>query len=225
MLIKNPQCTSSSQRECEYIRSYVLNTLRSDTRINLLGFTESEAVKSEIELQKDEDFLEGKVADAWYSSDTDWYFSYRYVSSAKSFVSQIFDAQTNTLLDEERISIQLGFLSVIQDQKDELIQCIQRLLARQFPSFIPVIKSLNSSKTKVRELLIAGGTNHGIHVGQQLFIHAPETDSTDKATAHLATVEVWMVEGENFSRCFVTDGAKALFQALAQQQSLQVIIP
>jgi hypothetical protein len=225
VVVQDLKCFSDSQSECQNIRSDVMNTLRSDDRLQLMGSSDKEALQSEIELQKNEDFLEGYVVDAWYSSETDWLLTYHYSSRTKTFIARIFDAKTQTLIDEEQIIIQLGLLGTIQGRQEKLIQSIQRLIARQFPSPIPIIKTLNSSKTKVREILIAGGTNQGIYTGQKLIIKATTATPSLTETPVLAELEVWMVESENFSRCFVTDGGKALFEALAEGQSLQVLIP
>jgi hypothetical protein len=225
VVVQDLKCYSDSQSECQNIRTSVMNTLRSDDRLQLISSSETAAIQAEIELQKNEDFLEGYVVDAWYSSETDWLITYRYSNRTKTFIIRLYDAQSQNLIDEEQFRIQLGLLGSSQDREEEITKGVQRLLARQFPSPIPIIKTLNSSKTKVREILIAGGTNHGLYTGQKLIIKAAAENPSTTGLPILAELEVWMVESENFSRCFVTDGGKALFTALEEGQALQVFIP
>lgn len=213
---------SGGNSECRRVQEYLLQTVRSDSRMQISGQSEIQAIQTEIELQKDEDFLEGSSVDALLSTEVDWRISATYRNRSRTLTVSIYDANTQQLIDQESTQIELGFMGVVSDREDELKEGIQRLFARQFQQAIYVLKALRGSSNKAREVLVAGGTEQALFPTQVLYIRTENADLTAGAVVGRLLVE--LVESKNFSRCSVTKGGKAIQTALNSGQRLLVTL-
>ncbi|MEM1216997.1 MAG: hypothetical protein AAGJ82_14985 [Bacteroidota bacterium] len=206
----------------EDLAEIITKELRTDQRVVLREATnEPNAAQQEIDLQKQEDFLEGEVTEVAGTDELSvpqtlaLTTSYRRKTGIITF--ELHQEGNSAVIARQQLRLETGIFKTIRRQKGIILIGLRRLLAQYFSITVPVVKQLEGNEKRARTLLVAGGAAQGFYFGQALYVFPKDTP--DQA---IGTLEILQVEGERFSKCDVKKGSKAIAAALAAGEELLV---
>lgn len=201
--------------DCNAIKTMLMDALHEDSRVQLVVPEIVPAVEAERELQKDEDFLEGYVVEQWNQQGAEYFLTGQVRTGDQQLVLRIHRASDRALVASHVQSFKVGLLAPPSEQRSLVLRGLQLLLTDFFSTKIPIVKVLSGSN-KARRVLVAGGNSQGFRVHQELEVRIQGT--------RVGSVVVEEVEGNQFSRCRVISGGRAIAEALNTGQQIEVEI-
>lgn len=220
--------TGADASDCQQLQDAVMAALYADARVQLIAHSEQEAVATERDLQRDEDFMEGYVVDQWAVQGVE-YFLTGYISIGQQKLNLTFLRATDQRpVIQEELSFNAGLWSSADDRKALALTGLQRMLTKLFPAEIPLVKVLSGSKSKARTILIAGGTKQGFRRHQELAVKTTIVENNQgeirSRSVRIASIVVEEVESEHFSRCVIMSGGREIQEALDNGQEVFIEI-
>lgn len=212
--IKYFRCIGARVDDCASLNQIVNETIRGDQRFRIVtNNSETIAAQAELELQRQEDFLEGEVTEEEGTQEIApeivWQVKGNYRHRTGIVTFQLFQEGATVPIASQQVRLETGLLKTVAQQKEYVVIGLKRLLAQQFSVSVPVVKVLEGSKNKARVVLIAGGSDQGFYPDLTLSIY--HKDTPNQVIGRLEVIEV---EGGRFSQCQVLKGGREITQAL-----------
>ncbi len=218
--------TDVAREEYRQVQQYVMEVFLENNRFVLLDRSQLAPLDQERELQRDEDFLEGYVVEQFSAVGADYLLSGRISRRSHELTLSLFTIGDQALIGQQSIPLRVGWLSDFQSTRRAVQDGTRQFIASYFPSEIPVIRVLKGNG-RAREVLIAGGQNHGLRNRLTLSVKVEELEEVNgeeiPRLITIAEIKVEEVENENFSRCSVRSGGRALYEYLELDRRLIAI--
>jgi hypothetical protein len=201
---------SQIHRKIASFQARVTEVFSTDSRFVVVDRKSSALISKERDLQKMEDFLDGYVVEQGKSIGAEYLVSGEFNATEIILTLSLYDVGKGAIVSTEVIDMRDHLFGVFDNVGPPVKNGTRRMIEREFPLLMSVVKILESKKDKAKLLLIAGGLNRGIKNGQLLDIKISEilevegVKNTYYKTVGLAVVE--KIEGPNFSVVYVDDG-------------------
>lgn len=181
----------------------------------------TDLIKKELELQKTEAFMDGKVVEQGKAVGAEYIARSWYQAKEGKFIIKIIEvASGNTIETDE---YKMDFFAA--NYKKHLRKMVYRLSNRWLSgSKITVLRSLEDKSDATQRVLLAGGTAKGLKVGMQLEVFIITTEEVDGEQMErfepVGKIKVDRIENANFSNARVRSGEKEIFKLFAAKQKV-----
>lgn len=233
------------------IEDFVTNKFVSTKKFDILDRASLSDLKSEKELQKSEDFIDGKVIEQSKTLGADYLVGI-YISSLDltqsgttsytygckmTFSIKVLDIASSQIIATETFSSTAGqgLLNFISSTDDAVEKCLTTI-SPKVDVFIKSNFAVKASIANIEEsdasgaaskILISAGSSNGVSVGDNFKVmEAIEMEVDGKKMIRkkeVGTVQVLSIEDENFSVCTVTKGGADIAKKKTEGKKLQVI--
>lgn len=233
------------------IEDFVTNKFVNTKKFDILDRASLNDLKSEKELQKSEDFIDGKVIEQSKTLGADYLVgiyistldltksgttSYTY-GCKMTFSLKVLDIATSQIITTETFSSSAGqgLLSFINTPDDAVEKCLTNISAK-VEDFIKANFPIKASIANIEEsdangaaskVLISAGSSNGVSVGDNFkVLEAIEMEVDGKKMIRkkeVGTLQIISIEDENFSVCLVTKGGADIAKKKTEGKKLQVI--
>lgn len=212
--------------DCRTLQDAVSSALNSDVRVQLITQTEQAAVEAERELQRSEDFMEGYVVEQWMAQGVEYFLTGSISPTQQRLVLSLHRGYDQNLMIRKELTFTPAAWSQPGERRRLVLTALQQVLTELFPADVPLVKVINGSKRKARTVLIAGGSKQRLQRHQELLVKTTVIDDDGEQVRSraitIASIVVEEVENENFSRCVIMSGGRAVQEALDKGQEVFV---
>ena len=195
----------------------IVNTFLSFGAFSVVNREHSDLIEKELERQKSESFIDGKVVEQGKGIGAEYLIKGRYNRQSKTM---------------ELLAIEVGSENIYarQEQKVDFdapskyflrqVNKLSTMLANQLieNDKITVVRSLLDKGKETKKVLIAGGESKGLIKGQKIQIFVIEAIILEEGKLErfstIGTGKIEEVENENFSKVKINVGGKNIFKAL-----------
>jgi hypothetical protein len=232
------------------IEDFVTDKFVTMKKFDIVDRASMQDLKSEKELQKTEDFIDGKVIEQSKTLGADYlvgiYISTMDITKSTgttsgygskiTFSLKILDIATSQVIATETFSASSGqllsFMSTPGAAIDKTLGNMSAKLETFINSNFPAKASIADiekfdEEGKAYNVLISAGSSSGVSVGDNFMVmESVEIDVDGKKMTRkkeIASLQVISVEDENFSVCAVTGGGRNIAKKKAEGKKLQVI--
>ena len=211
-------------RKIASFQKIVTEVFNTDGRFLVVDRKSSSLINKERELQKMEDFLDGYVVEQGKAIGADYLVSGEFDAISTTLTLSVYSIAKGAIVSNHAIDMEDHLFGVFDQVRAPVQNGTRILIEKEFPLLITVVKILESKKDKAKLLLIAGGLNRGIKVGNLMNIKVQQNLSVDGVenkyyeTIGLAVVE--KVEGANFSVVYVDEGKEEVKSYFDKGQKL-----
>jgi hypothetical protein len=215
-----------SSTDCRSLQNAVSSALNKDARVQLITHTEQDAVEAERELQRQEDFMEGYVVEQWMARGVEYFLTGSISSAQQRLVLNLHRSYDQNLMISKELTSTSAAWSQAGERRRLVLTALQQVLTELFPADVPLVKVIAGSKSKARTILIAGGSKQHLQRHQELVVKTTVIDNDGEnvrsRSVTIASIVVEEVENENFSRCVIMSGGRAVQEALDKGQEVFV---
>lgn len=174
-------------------------------------------VEEERERQKSEAFLDGYTIAQGKSEGIDYLLKPKYVASDKSIFVRVFDVSTGVIFCEARTAIKPSRVGSSKT-KEYVTLLIEQLNNNCFGIAYPVVRATKENRRKVKEILVAAGSNHKMEKHSLLEIIEMKEEQIGnevlKRPVVIGECRVLEVQGTDFCIAKVTEGKRIIKSAL-----------
>ncbi len=203
--------------------SFVVETIVADQRFVVVERQNFDAIYSERELQKSEDFIEGYIVQQGGNIGAD-YLIFGDLDPFNLVLSlSLFSVSDQKTIEKKNIDL----IPILEDNllpKNVITPATQEMLFQHFPPKILVVEELDGNSKKVKLALVSGGSKYGLRKGQLLEVKIKtEIEVDGEKLERLETVSLLSikeVENDNFSKCEVEDGGDRLKSKMQSSEKL-----
>lgn len=212
----------------------VVQVVTNTKRFIVVDRTSYDKVKEELEFQKTEAFLDSKntvkqdvalaahymiighlVKMNIYSMKNPDGSVNGYKASA-SFTLKVNDVETGMVTEATAFQTSVSPLAMSKEQAvNQALQSVEEPLnnyfSKTFPVYAKVLRIQESKKNSAQKVLIDGGTNQGIKVGDMLTVETIEMIGGKPYPTEIGLLKVEKSSGADFSECSVEKGGKEIF--------------
>lgn len=204
--------TNEYKNAVESSKIYVIERFIQDSRFEIVERSKLNLVKSELELQKSENFMDGYVVDQDKSIGADYLLYGIFNPDNKELTLSLFSVTDNNVKANQVIPIKKTFWG-IEKYKENIQDATSQLIDKEFPVLIPMIEILDGD-SKAKEVLVAGGSKNGFN-NHDLVVFYYESfkivkQDTFNRQITIASGKIEEVENENFSRIKIKKGKKEI---------------
>lgn len=221
------------------ITERVVDVLINSKRFQVVDRTTVGSIKSELEFQKTENFIDSKsttqqgvmlAADFMVTGKigainvarvmnvdgtvggykASLNFTLKIVETASSLSTEAHSFESRG--GEKSLSPEKAVAAALNTIQPQLVE----YFTANFPVNVKIVKILASRKESAATVLVAGGTSMGLHEGDKLTVQKIELLDDKPYPTDIGEIKVTKVAGENFSECDVSKGGpqvQALFTA------------
>lgn len=221
------------------ITERVVDVLINSKRFQVVDRTTVGSIKSELEFQKSENFIDSKsttqqgvmvAADFMVTGKigainvarvmnvdgsvggykASLNFTLKIVETASSLSNEAHSFESRGA--EKSLSPEKAVAAALNTIQPQLVE----YFAANFPVNVKIVKILAFKKESAVTVLVAGGTSMGLHEGDKLTVQKVELLEGKPYPTDIGEIKVTKVAGENFSECDVSKGGpqvQALFTA------------
>ncbi|MFN0212674.1 MAG: hypothetical protein ACKVT2_00340 [Saprospiraceae bacterium] len=181
----------------------------------------SQLVQQELELQKTEAFMDGKVVEQGKAIGAEFIAKGYYHSKESKFVLKIVDVSTGNTVETDEYK--MDFFAA--NYRKHLRKMVYRLANRWLSgSKITVMRSLEDKGESTQRVLLAGGSGKGLKVGTMLEVFTIEIEEVEGESlerfAPIGKMKVDKVENANFANAKIRSGEKEVFKHFAANKKL-----
>ncbi len=178
-------------------------------------------VQQELELQKSEAFMDGKVVEQGKAIGAEFIAKGYYLSKEGKFILKIVDVSTGNTVETDEYK--MDFFAA--NYRKNLRKMVYRLANRWLSGAkITVMRSLEDKGESTQRVLLAGGSGKGLKVGTQLEVFTIEIETVEgealERFAALGKMKVDRIENTNFANAKLRSGEKEVFKAFAANKKL-----
>lgn len=211
------------ERDYNYVRSaetYVTQALLKDGRFQIVDRTDLNLIFNELELQKNENFLDGYTVEQGKSIGSDYLFKAQYFPGDRMLQLNMYSVVDGNIVGSDNVNFRRNLFG-IEQFSDELKEATFRIVKKVFPERMPLVKMIKS-----KEVLLAGGSSHNLRKRDKLRVIRIEVLEIEgkkmERPVEIGEIEIQEVENENFSRCKITKGAKEIQELLKNGNQIYV---
>ncbi|MDJ1496691.1 CsgG/HfaB family protein [Cytophagaceae bacterium DM2B3-1] len=220
----------ANQRIINY-QTYVSMTFLKDKRFTVLERDNLSVIDKERELQKTENFIDGKIIQQGISIGANYIITGSGDPSQRLVTVKLYDVVAGNLLGtdiinfEDEVLLDNGVLSH-SDLNDIMVKIVNKqFLYKYFPlPSIKVVRILEEGKKGAEKLLIAAGSKDGITRKKQFLIKEKVYEEVDGKQIErdivLGKVKISEVENEFFSVASLEDGTKLITEKIKKGTKL-----
>ena len=196
------------------IQSYVLEKMVKDKRFNLVERSKLNLIKSERELQKSEDFIDGYITGQSQSIGADYLIMGDYEMNEMTMTISAYSVKDQKLLASEVVKLKSRLSTNFRSIKDPIDDATERLMENIAPSYISIIEVTKEKKGSAKEILMAAGSGRNLKEGDDIEFKILEMREIEGEEMQyyktIATGEVDKIEDANFSLVEVKKGGSEL---------------
>ena len=213
----NPSAmTFSKEARSEIVESFV-----KFGSFSVVDREANQLVKEELELQKSEAFMDGKVVEQGKAIGAEFIAKGYYYAKESKFVLKIVDVSTGNTVETDEYK--MDFFAA--NYRKHLRKMVYRLANRWLSGTkITVMRSLEDKGEATQKVLLAGGSGKGLKVGTLLEVFTIELEEVDGESlerfATVGKIKVDRIENANFSNAKVRSGEKEMFKYFAAGKKL-----
>jgi len=233
------------------IQESVTNAFVKTKRFNIVDRAKMDALKSEKELQKSEDFMDGSVVAQSASLGADYLVSGHVISAQAEMMTfddgstsykakfsinlKVIDVATSQVVTSENISPKAGSLlagasgmgpktpaKAISKALKDIEKDIDQFVSNNFPLTGKIAEMTSDS-----ELLLALGSQYGVSKKDKFKVVAVSVMEVDgkplTRKKQIGVIVVSAVEDENFSKCKIKDGGSTILSKFNSGAKLECI--
>lgn len=205
------------------ISDKLVSVYTNDPGFKVIDFRSYDLVKSELERQKSENFIDGFIVEQGKAEGANFILSPIFLATDNEIAIRVFDVETGNLICSASTPLVKNKTGV-EYTRFYSAQLIQQLNNRCFNLQYPVVRSLKDKGDDSKELLIAYGHAQQAKAKQFLgiFVNRVETVNGQEIERQeqIGDGEISEVEDDNFSILAVRKGGAAIYQALQAQQNI-----
>lgn len=231
------------------VEDYVTNKFVSTKKFDIVDRASLHDLKAEKQLQKSEDFIDGKVVEQSKTIGADYlvgiYISTLDVGTTSSgsygckmdFSIKVLDITSSQIVATQNFSTNagLGLLSLISSAEAAMEKCFNTIspkLDEFIKSNFPVKASIanieeSDASGAASKILISVGSSNGVSIGDNFKVmEAIQMEVDGKKMVRkkeVGTLQILSIEDENFSVCTVTKGGADIAKKKTEGKKLQVI--
>jgi len=211
----------------------VVQVVTNTKRFVVVDRTSYDKIKEELEFQKSEAFLDSKntvkqdVALAAhymiighlvklniYSMKNPDGSINGYKASA-AFTLKVNDVETGMVTEATSFQTSYSPLALSKEQAvNQALQSVEEPLnayfSKTFPVYTKILRIQDSKKDAATKVLIDGGINQGIKIGDNLVVETIEMLGGKPYPTEIGTIKVEKTSGSDFSECIVLKGGKEI---------------
>ena len=234
------------------IEDFVTDKFVNTKKFDIVDRASLGNLKSEKELQKSEDFIEGKVIEQSKTLGADYLvgiyittldltksttsYTTGYVCKM-TFSLKVIDIATSQIITTETFSCSAGkgLLSLIPSPADAVEKCLT-VISPKVENFIKSNFPIKASLANIEEtdatggaskVLISAGSSNGVSIGDNFkVVEAQELEVDGKKMIRkkeVGTLQIVSIEDENFSICTVTRGGIEIAKKKKEGVKLEVV--
>jgi len=192
---------------------YIIERLLEDKRVEIIERSKLNLIKSELELQKSENFMDGYVVSQGGHIGADYLIYGVFNPDNKDLGISMFSVKKNNVINKKVIPLKSNFWGKM-DYKENIQNAISKIMNEEFPVLIPLIEILKGGSSKAKEVLVAGGTKNGFHDYDKVSFYIDDVKIVGTDTLRrqktIGTGKILEVENENFSRVQIKKGKKEI---------------
>ncbi len=200
---------TSLKSRIEGLQSVVTELYAKDSRFTVVDRRVTEALSKERELQKSEDFMDGYVVSQGKGIGAEYLLRGNYEVRTSRLVLTLYSMEDAKMVAKESAVLKNGFFGM-KDLVEPTEAIVRKLNNTAFPLLMKIVEIKDQSKSKVKKVLIAGGTNRGMKEDMKLDVKIKEEIEVEgeKQVYYktIGTAEVSKVEDVNFSIIDIKDG-------------------
>lgn len=210
-----PISLENDKKTAQY-QSITSSVFIKDKRFVVVERTKLNVIDKEKELQKSEDFIDGKVVQQGVSIGADYLITGHSDFSKNILTLTLYDVSNGKVLIKEDLDLRFDY------KLSTLVK--QHVVYKYFPlPGIRLVRILQGS-SKAKEVLIAAGTKEGITRKEKLEVKELVFEDIDGQSVErevmIGVIKVSQVENENFSICIVEEGGKEITEKMADGSKL-----
>jgi len=213
---KPSSMTFSKEARSEIVESFV-----KFGSFSVVDREATQLVQQELELQKSEAFMDGKVVEQGKAVGAEFIAKGYYHSKEEKFVLKIVDVSTGNTIETDEYK--MDFFAA--NYRKHLRKMVYRIANRWLSGAkITVMRSLEDKGESTQRVLLAGGSGKGLKVGTMLEVFIIELEEIDGESlerfAAVGKMKVDRVENANFANAKVRSGEKEIFRHFAANKKL-----
>ncbi len=210
----NPSNSSSAKQIPEKIISYFSN----DPDFKVVDRKNEHLINQELELQRDEKFMDGYVVEQEQAEGADYLCYSSYDNNSKSVSIQIIEVANNEVLCSSEREVKSTSFWGSKDYEQEIVIMLQEIALACFNKGFPVVRITKSSKNKAKQLLVLAGSGQKVKKGYLMEVTQEiEEEVMGKKIRRNIPIGrgfISYVEDENFCRLDLRQGKKEIYSAL-----------
>lgn len=214
----------------------VVEVVTNSKRFIVVDRTSLEKVKSELELQKSEAFLDSKNTVKQDALEKAQYLIVGHVVKMSIYAMKNGDGSTNGYKASAAFTLKVNHVetgktteaedfqtsvsplmlspeSAVNESLKSIEPALMQYFRKTFPLSSRVVKILNIKKESASTLLIAGGKAYGFNMNDELIIEKNEMIEGKNYPSTIGKIKVINVAGDDFSECDVLEGGKEILSS------------
>ena len=181
----------------------------------------TQLIQQELELQKSEAFMDGKVVEQGKAVGAEFIAQGFYHSKESKFILKIVDVSTGNTVETDEYK--MDFFAA--NYRKHLRKMVYRLANRWLSGAkITVMRSLEDKGESTQRVLLAGGSGKGLKVGTMLEVFSIEMEEVDGESLErfeaIGKMKVDRIENANFANAKLRSGGKEVFKHFAANKKL-----
>ncbi len=183
----------------------------------------TDKVDKELERQKSEQFMDGKVVEQGKAIGAEYIVTGNYDFSTWLLQLQLVKVASQEVT--ETVSRKVDFTAPSQYYKKQVKDLVFRLAGQLLAQDnILVVRALETKKNEAQTLLIAAGSGKGIKEGQTLELYQVEVEQVGEEAmerfVQIGEVKIEKVENANFSQAKVKKGGELTLKLLNEKKEV-----
>lgn len=212
-----PAIMHNEQKSLEYL-SIVSGQFVKDGRFSVVERSKLDIIERERELQKSEDFIDGKVVQQGASIGADYMITGYVDFGTKTLTLSAYNVANNELIGKEHFDLRVDYKLKSLVNKDFIHQ--------YFPIPRTKVVKVLAGNQKATSILIAAGSQSGLIPKEKLevveLVYETIGNNALEREVTIGIVKVFQIENENFTVCKVEKGGKLISEKLAHRKNLFV---
>jgi hypothetical protein len=205
------------------ISDKLVSVYTNDPGFKVIDFRSYDLVKSELERQKSESFIDGFIVEQGRVEGANYILSPIFLATDNEIAIRVFDVEKGNLVCSASTPLVKNKTGV-EYTRLYTAQLIQQLNNRCFNLQYPVVRSVKDKGDDSKELLIAYGHAQQAKEKQFLGIFVTRVETVNgqemERQEQIGDGEISEVEDDNFSVLEVRKGGTEIYKALQAQQTL-----
>lgn len=181
----------------------------------------NDLIQKELELQKTEAFMDGKVVEQGKAVGAEFIARSWYQAKEGKFILKIIEVSTGNTVETDEYKMDFFAANYRKHLRKMVFRLSNRWLSG---SKISVLRSLEDKNDATQRVLLAGGTAKGLKVGTQLELFIVSMEEIDGESMErfepVGKIKVDRIENANFANARVKSGDKELFKLFASKQKV-----
>lgn len=215
----NPYTNNNEQKgDLLFIQHYITSIIAKNKRFTLQEYSSFKIVNNEWELQKKEDFIDGKIVRKKNVEPSEYLLSGILSRVNNQIELAVYYVPEGKIIAKKMIHLYPKAINKWNRRKqikESLNKAVKAFLNAAFPQQYPLVEIEKGTKKATRVLMAIGADND---IKKKMFLQLYSNEQK------IGLVKIKEVQGKHFSSCKVIEGGEAIARAYRHQEKIYGLV-